>query len=80
MSDRRTVTNYFQQARYARAMMLAGLAATGALTLTGCDTGPACIDSHVETQWVSVFNGKTATMQPVVVTVCDRYEKEKANG
>ncbi|WP_030855262.1 hypothetical protein [Streptomyces sp. NRRL S-475] len=45
------------------------------LLCTGCDDGPDCKRSHTETQWVPVFNGKTTTIHPVFVSVCDEYEE-----
>jgi hypothetical protein len=70
------VTNYFQQASKARAMFLAGLAAVGALTLTGCDDGPECLHGHTEITLMPVFNGKTTTLVPVSNFECDEYAKE----
>jgi hypothetical protein len=49
--------------------------------LTACDTGPDCVESHVETRVelrTHYVNGKPQ-MRPetVVRTVCDRYEPEE---
>jgi hypothetical protein len=76
------VTNYFEQGRKARAVFLAGLAAVGALTLTGCDDGPECLEGHTEVTLMPVFNGKTTTLVPVTNFECDVYakESEKPNG
>lgn len=74
------VTNYFEQGRKARAVFLAGLAAAGMLALTGCEDEPPCAESHIETQLIPVFNGKTTTLIPTAVEVCDRYVKESPNG
>ncbi|QAX94742.1 hypothetical protein HOV12_gp50 [Streptomyces phage Lilbooboo] len=58
------------------AAAVAGVVLVGALTVE-CDDGPPCVDSHVETTWMPVFNGKTTTLQPVITTVCDRYAEPK---
>jgi hypothetical protein len=72
------VTNYFEQGRKARAMMLAGLAAMGALTLTGCEDGPECLDYDTALQpYTTIVNGKVHSGTHIV-TVCTEYAKERA--
>lgn len=57
------------------AAALAGVALVGSLTVA-CDPGPECLESHLETTYMPVYNGKTTTIQPVYTTVCDRYAEE----
>ncbi|QBZ73415.1 hypothetical protein SEA_HEATHER_45 [Streptomyces phage Heather] len=63
--------------RRAVATSLAGLALVGSVSLTACDPGPECVESHLETQWQPIFNGKTTTLHPVMISVCDRYAEPK---
>ncbi|MCF3174766.1 hypothetical protein IPZ61_15720 [Streptomyces sioyaensis] len=80
MNERRTATNYFQQASYARPLFLASLAAMSVLGLTGCDAGPECL--HYTTQVVphtTFVNGKVVTGTSIM-TVCTEYAKETRNG
>jgi hypothetical protein len=80
MSEPRTVSNYFVQGRNARAMMLAGLAAMGALSLTGCEDGPECLDYTTQlVPYTTFVSGKVVTGTHIV-TVCTEYAKETPNG
>ncbi|CAD80140.1 gp18 [Streptomyces phage phiBT1] len=71
-----TTTNYFAQGRNLAAV---GVAAVAMLTLSACDTGPECIESHSEMHMMPVYNGKTTILQPVWTTVCTKYA-EPAEG
>ena len=47
------------------------------VVLTGCDTGPECIDFHVEVRpvvkTVYINNKPQTTVTTETVTICDRY-------
>jgi len=61
------------------AAAVVGVALVGALT-TGCeDDGAVCVHSHLETQLIPVMTGKTTTLVPHMVSVCDRWEYPKEN-
>ncbi|MFF4054630.1 MULTISPECIES: hypothetical protein [Streptomyces] len=51
--------------------------ALGAALLTGCGDDRPCLESHIEIQPVTTFNGKTTSVHLVPVSVCDKREGEK---
>lgn len=59
------------------ALAVAGVALVAA-SATACDTGPECLDSHVVTSYVPVYNAttKTTSIHPVFTVVCDRYAED----
>lgn len=61
-----------------RAAVALASVALGVGGLTACDTGPECVDSHVVTNVVPVYNAatKSTTLQTVTTVVCDRYAEE----
>lgn len=53
------------------AVLLIALGAT--FTLTGCDERK-CIDGHIITSIMPVFNGKVTVLIPHTMYICDVYE------
>lgn len=47
-------------------------------TLTACDDRE-CLRGHSEIQLMPIYNGKTTTLIPTSVFVCDEYAPEEAD-
>jgi type IV secretory pathway VirB2 component (pilin) len=70
------VLNYHVQGRNARAVALAGVAAMGALLLTGCEDGPECLDYHTQVVPHTTIVGGKLVSGTSIVTTCVQYADE----